>query len=94
MPCDTLKTASGITVVCSGRGRKKQCPFCKRGWVSKLCDYPIGHGKTCDAGMCDRCASTMGRQETVVAPGLTRPNDTIDVCPIHAEKPFPEPEVA
>ena len=93
MPCEWLQGPNGSVIhLHTSGGRKKQCTFCKKGWVSKLCDYPVGHGKTCDAGMCDRCTTTLGRQDTPLAPGskFVRPNDTIDVCPIHKGKPFPE----
>jgi len=50
---------------------KEQCRFCGRP-ATKLCDYPVGewvsphmvkeYGKrmTCDAKMCDRCATNLG----------------------------------
>ena len=70
-----------------GRGGKKAkiCPFCNKGKVSKLCDYPLTEDgkKTCDAEMCDGCSRTLGRGEVRVSEHLIRPNDTIDVCPTH-----------
>lgn len=85
MPCEWLKTNDGVVMhVNRGRGgKKKPCPFCKTGRVSKECDYPIGNGKTCDAEMCDGCARTLGRQDVKLTSGLTRLNDTWDVCPNH-----------
>lgn len=88
MPCEWLKTDDGTVIhVNRGRpgGRAKACPFCKKGRVSKLCDFPLvdGDGKTCDAEMCDACSRTLGRGDVRIAPGLKRINDTIDVCPIH-----------
>jgi hypothetical protein len=95
MPCEWLKDEKTGTVIHINRGRggkKKPCPFCKRGWVSKLCDYPIGNGKTCDAEICDRCATQLGHQNTPYGEGtsLVRLNDTIDVCPIHKGQPMAE----
>lgn len=93
MGCEWLKGPDGTTVHLNvGRGRAKKCPFCKTGRVSKECDYPIGHGKTCDASMCDQCATTIGRQNTPVGGGFTRPNDSVDVCPIHDGKAWPQEE--
>lgn len=93
MPCEWLKGPNGSVIHLNvARGRKKKCPFCKIGIVSKLCDYPVGNGKTCDAEMCDGCKRTLGYQETEFAPGFKKPNDTIDVCPIHRSQPFPKKE--
>ena len=65
-------------------GRKKLCKFCgQRSNDMKLCDFPVEHGKTCDAEMCSNCARTLGRQQTDIGHGIKRLNDTIDVCPIH-----------
>src|ERR1700677_5238572 len=82
------RTQDGIVIHVNrgrGGGRKKKCPFCKRGDVSKLCDFPVQHGKTCDAAMCDSCATTLRSQETDLGHGLTKLNDTYDVCPIHKD---------
>ncbi len=96
MPCEWLKTADGAVIhINRGRSRKKlQCKFCRVTYTEgKLCDFPVGQGKTCDAQMCDRCASTIGRQSTDVGNGMRKLNDTIDVCPIHRGKEFPKQEV-
>lgn len=91
MPCEWLKGPNGSTVHIRTSGqRKKPCPFCKVGFISKLCDYPVGEGKTCDAAMCAACTRTIGRQDTPIGHGFVRPNDTIDVCPIHRGMPFPQ----
>lgn len=93
MGCEWLKGPGGTTIHIRTSGvRKKKCPFCKRGSVAKECDYPIGHGKTCDAGMCAQCATTIGRQDTNLGNGFSRPNDTVDVCPIHDGKAWPSPD--
>lgn len=95
MPCEWLKGPGGSTIhINRSGGRKKECPFCRKGWVSKLCDFPIGHGKTCDAPMCDACATRMGRQETQLGGGFSRPNDTKDFCPIHKGQPEPSEAAA
>jgi hypothetical protein len=65
-------------------GRKQTCKFCgQRYSEGKLCDFPVGNGRTCDAAMCDGCARTLGSQHTDIGNGMKRLNDTIDVCPIH-----------
>jgi hypothetical protein len=52
-------------------------PKSKPCWVShcgkpntKLCDWPVGDGKTCDAPICDKHATNVGPDR--------------DVCPLHA----------
>lgn len=94
MPCEWLKMADG-TVVHINRGRsggKKQiCKFCNKRPVTKECDYPVEHGKTCDAGMCDDCARTLGYQDIDIGHGIKRLNDTWDVCPIHRGLSRPKP---
>jgi hypothetical protein len=43
---------------------------CKCGFVAdRLCDYPIGDGKTCDLPLCADCARSVG--------------DDTDLCEIH-----------
>jgi len=88
-PCEWYKMADGTVMhVNRGRGGKSQtCKFCgKRYTEGKLCDFPVEHGKTCDAAMCNECARTLGAQHTDIGHGMTRLNDTIDVCPIHRGK--------
>ncbi len=88
MPCEWLKMDDG-TIVHINRGRSggkaKICPFCKRGKVAKLCDYPLTEDgkKTCDAEMCESCSRTLGSGQVRISEHLIRLNDTIDVCPIH-----------
>lgn len=89
MPCEWYRTADGTMVhVKRARtpGRKMCCKFCQREYREadgKMCDFPVGNGKTCDAQMCGSCARTLGRQDSDTGHGLKRLNDTIDVCPIH-----------
>lgn len=91
MPCEWYEKDGAIIHVNRGRGgRKQECKFCHQKYSEgKLCDFPIEHGKTCDAAMCKDCARTLGRQETDAGHGLKKLNDTIDVCPIHRGQPFP-----
>jgi len=87
MPCEWLKGPNGEVIhINRGRTRAKQrtCKFCKAIYTEgKLCDFPVGNDRTCDAEMCNRCARTLGRGDVPIGGGLKRINDTIDVCPIH-----------
>jgi hypothetical protein len=92
-PCEWYKTADGVVMhVNRGRGGKKMtCKFCgQRYSEGKLCDFPVEHGKTCDAAMCSECARTIGRQQTDVGGGMKRLGDTVDVCPIHRAAKWPD----
>ena len=93
MPCSWYKTADGTVIHVNhgrGGGRKKKCPFCKREDVEKLCDFPVGNGKTCDAEICRRCSTTIGTQNLEIAAGFTKMGETVDVCPIHRNQQFPK----
>ena len=60
-----------IGIACS-RGPVKSCKCGRRS--TKLCDYPLRgkkQGKTCDAPLCDRCATSVGKN--------------LDYCCVHAE---------
>ena len=88
MPCDWLKDKDGNNVIHlnmgHSRGQKKNCKFCHREYrEGKLCDFPVGNDRTCDAEMCNGCARTLGRGDVPIGHGLKRINDTFDVCPIH-----------
>lgn len=88
MPCEWYRTPDGtlMHIHRSRAGGSFECRFCGRRAKredAKLCDFPLGNGKTCDAQMCAACAVTLGRQETEIGGGMKRVNDTIDVCPIH-----------
>jgi hypothetical protein len=90
MPCEWIKMPDGSVVhINRGRGGKQQrCGFCGEKYrEGKVCDFPIGNGKTCDAEMCSKCATTVGRQHTEYAPGtgMVRLNDTVDLCPLHRD---------
>ena len=73
MHCEVIKNREGqpIGIICGHRQRSRTlCKFCNRDFVRKLCDFPTGAGgKTCDAGMCDRCATSIGPDK--------------DYCPTH-----------
>lgn len=72
MPCLWTTLPDGTKVhINLGRQPRRRCGFCSLRWVTKLCDHPVEHGKrTCDAGMCDQCASHIGPDR--------------DFCPPHA----------
>lgn len=57
MECEPIKTPDGVVIVC-GRRRRTERRKCFSRWcprdAEKLCDYPIGDGKTCDRRCCDR----------------------------------------
>ena len=89
-PCEWLQGPNGEVIhINRGRsGAKKFCKFCQSKYKAedgKLCDFPVGNGRTCDAEMCGNCARTLGRQATDIGHGMKKLNDTIDVCPIHRE---------
>lgn len=71
MPCQWVAIpGGGYAHVRTAPAKRKRCPFCTHGWVEKLCDFVVGPGdKTCDAGMCARCASPISRD--------------VDFCPKH-----------
>ena len=50
MRCEAVKLKGGTAFVC-GSARKPHCQFCSRP-ATKLCDYPLGPGRTCDAKIC------------------------------------------
>ena len=57
MPCKPFRSADGkiVGIVCSREPRNRPCRFCGNP-SSKLCDYPVSNGKTCDAPLCPACA--------------------------------------
>lgn len=43
--------------------RRKRCNFCPPGradFATRLCDFDLGLGVTCDAAMCSGCAKPVG----------------------------------
>lgn len=75
MPCIPFKDKDGkfVGIACTrGRGlRPSRCvePGCAVPHT-KLCDWSMGNGKTCDRKMCDAHATRVG--------------DDVDYCPRHA----------
>jgi hypothetical protein len=65
--------------VCGGRRNQfKPCATCSH-LATKLCDFPTGNGKTCDAPICDGCATEVGMG--------------IDYCPKHKDAKPPQGEL-
>jgi len=68
--CTLVRTPEGVALVCGTRRHNtrdvkpccvKLCP----GDAGKLCDYPVGDGKTCDRQCCDKhCRSVEGKPDT------------------------------
>lgn len=82
MPCQTIQLPGGGYAIVRTSGRRSRptvCQFCKVRFITKLCDKKVGaslfHTRTCDAGMCDECA-------TNVAP-------EVDYCPDHKAQEVP-----
>lgn len=72
MPITTIHGPNGpITAFVCGRSRAKKCGTCGLD-ATKLCDFPMENGATCDAGICDACATEMGMG--------------IDYCPKHKDR--------
>ena len=69
MPCVLFKTNLGTAIVC-GRA-VKACRSCGH-LATKLCDFAVAPGKTCDAPICAECAQHF------------EPNK--DYCPEHRAK--------
>jgi hypothetical protein len=76
MPWKTIETESGpLTFHACTRGGTRYCTFCRNLPVAKLCDYATGKNKTCDAGMCEKCATSVGPD--------------LDYCPRHKQQAPP-----
>lgn len=63
MHCTVIKNNEGhpIGMICRGsRTPRRLCKFCQVEFARKLCDFDTGRGKTCDAPMCDKCATEVG----------------------------------
>jgi hypothetical protein len=73
MTCEVIQTERGQVMILCNHARRQTCKFCRIQPVSRLCDFPVGkHGKTCDAGMCSKCATSIGPE--------------IDYCPNHRDQ--------
>lgn len=69
MGCEPFKSEIGAGLVCSRGRRKATVRPCFVRWCSgdagKLCDYPVGDGKTCDRQCCDKhCRPVEGKPDT------------------------------
>jgi hypothetical protein len=62
MECTYLRDKEGhvTAIVCGRRQPRRFCKSCNREFASKLCDFPVAPGKTCDAPICDKCATAVG----------------------------------
>lgn len=71
MPCEEFRDDDGnlIGVVCSRGKRRRSCSTanCDRPGT-KLCDYALKNGKTCDRPMCARCAKKVGPDRDLCPP--------------------------
>jgi hypothetical protein len=77
MACEMIPGTDGhSTIICCSRSRRQTCKFCHKGYVTKLCDFPVSKGKTCDAGMCSACATRVGPD--------------MDYCPTHKHEAPPQ----
>jgi hypothetical protein len=64
MACEYLKLDGGQTVIICGlrRSKPKRCSHAGcEATGTKLCDWPIGGGRTCSKPLCDRHAVRAGR---------------------------------
>lgn len=78
MPCEAVKLPGGGYAMINRPNRPaRPCSVCKRKVrEAKLCDFPVGKGKTCDAALCEACA--------------THKEPDTDYCPTHARMLTPE----
>jgi len=89
MPCRIIHDEQGNAIghACVRGYRPGPCPICRNQPVTKLCDFPVGKGKTCDAKMCDRCATQVSIAVEAGKVGLV---DTVDYCPKHKGQTAPQ----
>lgn len=76
MKCQSFTLGGATVFICGGRPSRSSltgtCRFCMKNKASKLCDQVIhrdGKKRTCDAEMCESCATNSGRD--------------VDYCPDH-----------
>ena len=73
MPCEHVKFPGGHAIVCTrGKRMPRKCYMNCGRWSSKLCDWPVGKGRTCDRPLCDTCAVAAGKD--------------MDFCPSHSQE--------
>lgn len=75
MPCEYIALPGGGHAHIR-RSRRPLCQFCRQREHTKLCDFKlnvgdVGHKRTCDAKMCDQCATSVGAD--------------LDYCPNHKD---------
>ena len=73
MGCNVINRDGATMIVCSRGQRNPKCEVCGGYGATRLCDYPVSQGKTCDRRMCPNCsARPKGKDE--------------DYCPDHRER--------
>lgn len=72
MPCRVIKIGDSYGVICGPKQRVLSCQFC-RSPHTRLCDFKMPNGKTCDARICGHCT--------------TQIDDDLDLCPKHVGVP-------
>lgn len=78
MSCEKVDLGNGNFAITCGRGRPAKaapCSFCRARPHTKLCDFELAPGRTCDRKMCDRCATSVGTEK--------------DHCPNHNQVQLP-----
>ena len=70
MTCTPIRIGGIVAIVCGSRPRAPRCRSCKQRLGTRLCDWKIGRGKTCDVPLCDSCTKA--------------PAPDKDLCPKHA----------
>lgn len=105
-PCKWINLPNGgVAHVNMGHSKPKRCKFCTHGTGAMLCDFTVGQGKTCDAPMCERCATEVGLdlhhcpthkgKTAEVHPAMTDTAPTLfdmSVPQTAAPKPAPKPK--
>jgi len=71
-PCQPIAIDGTTAIVCSRR-QTRRCSICRARPATKLCDYPAGPGRTCDAALCTACSRHVGPDR--------------DFCSTHPEGP-------
>jgi hypothetical protein len=75
MPCQWIKLPDGTVAHLNiAKRRTAPCKFCaanggRKTPSTRLCDYELPNGKTCDAAMCNNHATSVGEDR--------------DLCPAH-----------
>jgi hypothetical protein len=73
MVCRSIIVAPGfIAIACGARAKKAPCSVLGCGRPhTRLCDYPLKGGGTCDAKLCGTHATRMGEDSGNKSPSLT-----------------------